>query len=310
MASRNIASIDIGTNTARLLIAETGNGPLVRLYREQKITRLGNGMSANGGFLTTEAITRTIDAVKGFLSACKKYEVSGVKAVATSAARTSVNGEELVTRIGNETGIQTEIVSGEMEAYLTIRGILGTTNRMDSNCYILDIGGGSTEFSVVAGGEVKQITSLELGVLDLCGKYTLSDIPADDELNEMEREITSRVSAGIGHTKSEYGFSDYEMIATSGTPLTLACICAGMGEYDPERVEGYRLTKDDIRRLMDEITKYSPERRVHIYGALEPGREEIIIPGCLILLNIMRSVDLQNLTVSESSLLEGIILDY
>lgn len=309
MASRNIASIDIGTNTTRLLIAKTGNGSLTRLYREQKITRLGENIAANGGFITPEAISRTAEAVRGFLRNCKEHDVTQIKAVATSAARSSVNGKELVSRIKSETGITPEIISGEREAYLTILGILGMTGKEDADCYILDIGGGSTEFSVVTGGVIKHIKSLEIGVLHLSREFNISEIPEDAELDRLDNEIKTRISAYIGDIKNKYGIADPELIATSGTPLTLACISAGLEKYDTEKIEGYELTQEDVKRLLGEIKRYTPEQRLKRYRALEPGREEIIIPGCLILLNVMESIGMERVTVTESSLLEGIMLD-
>lgn len=310
MSPKIVASIDIGTNTTRLLIARLSAGDsLEKLYREHKITRLGEDIAVNGGVITKEAISRTSDTIRGFLDRCSRHEVSEIRAVATSAARSSVNGDELVDSIRQRTGLDAEIISGQREAYLTVSGILYAMKDRSANRYILDIGGGSTEFSIVEGMDIRNITSLEMGVLHLQRKYRLSPIPSDTEIKVMNNHICSVVREKVGEIIDKYRIPSPEIIATSGTPITLACITAGLDKYSSEEVEGYTITEDHIRELFGTLIKFTPDHRIRKFPALQKGREEIIIPGSLILMNILKITGLKKITVTENSLLEGVILE-
>lgn len=310
MNKGNTASIDIGTNTTRLLIGEiTEEFRINKLYREQKITRLGDGLSANDGVITSEAIERTIDALRGFSISCRRFAVNSVKAVATSAARSSINGHELVEKIKQETGIEAEIISGDREAFLTIKGILDSLESRDISTYILDIGGGSTEIAIVVEGDIKKIISFEIGVLHLLREHMPSELPGDSELAGLKERVYSTIWNDLNILGKEYSVQNPGFIATSGTPLTLACIFSGLDRYDTAMIDGVNLSKQQIREFLGEIRCYTPEERLQKYGAIEKGREEILIPGCMILLSFLDVLDIGNIRVTENSLLEGLMLD-
>lgn len=308
MDSNPVAAIDIGSNTTRLLIARFKNGYIEKLFRDHKITRLGEDIARNGGVLSPEAISRTVSAIKGFLYSCSEYGVSEIKAVATSAARSSSNGFALVESIRKETGITAEVISGDREARLTVKGIAGLLPENEGNKLILDIGGGSTELALTRGRSILALKSFDVGVLRLIREINPSDIPTEDDIKNLNEFIISLIEDNTLNILAEFKPEKPEMIATSGTPLTLACIMAGLNAYDTGSIDGYELQKESIYEIFSELVKIPSYQRLEKYGALEPGREKVIIPGVLIMTNIMSVTGTGSVRVTENSLLEGLVM--
>ena len=145
-----LASIDIGSNTLRLLLAKVEQNRLVCVHSDRIITRLGNRVDQTGR-LQDENIKASLSALKEFSSVISKYRVRRVMAVATSALREASNSDAFVKRVFDATGISIKVIPGEKEAELTLKGILAAFPASESrvlppSMFILDIGGGSTEW--------------------------------------------------------------------------------------------------------------------------------------------------------------------
>lgn len=145
MASLPIASIDVGSNTIRLLIGLNSRGRLVRTSSDRVVTRLGKDLLKTG-CLHKESVRLSIRALKKFRKECDKLEVQKIYAVGTSALRESCNTKEFLDAVKAETGLSIRIISGRREAELTLKGILQSAKRKLQNVLIVDIGGGSTEW--------------------------------------------------------------------------------------------------------------------------------------------------------------------
>lgn len=319
------ASIDIGTNTLRLLIAElpeptTGKGELKPLEYTRRITRLGGGYTKEGG-IARDAADRTLEGLSEFAREIKGRKVKRVRAVATSVVRRAVNGPELIRDILEKTGLEVSVITGEEEARLSLLGALCVVQQRDGQKsgqkkrILIDIGGGSTEFVLATGAELTRSWSIPMGVVHLSEAHLNSDPPLGSELSAMEGEIcgtvndltTSIKDAGI-NLENYSQKSSAELVGTAGTVTSLAALELGLKDYDRDQVNNYILSRENTQAAYARLSGFTLAERGRL-APLEKGREDLIIPGAAIVLQVMVSFGFNNLTVSDAGLLEGIIID-
>lgn len=295
------AAIDLGTNTARLLIGSIDSGPVIRpLAVKRVVTRLGGGFTREKG-ISGEARERTLAALRDFAADMRRYAVDRVRAVATSAVRDAVNGRAFADEVFSETGIRLEIIDGHEEALLTLRGVVSGLGR-EGDFLVFDIGGGSTEYTLARGTNPLFTRSLPLGVVRLTeGKGA---VPAMEEKISRELEILRSEMMRDGHSSFPAGAT---LVGTAGSVTTLAALDMELTPYDPLKVQGYILSMEAIRRIFDRLLPLTPEQRLLLPG-MEKGREDLIVAGILITLKTMELFGFDSLTVSDTGILEGILL--
>lgn len=298
------AAIDLGTNTARLLIGAERDGHIDRHCLDRRITRLGGGFSKETG-ISREAAQRTVAALQEFSVTLKKFPVTGLRAVATSAVRDAANRYEFCREVKEASGIELEVISGEEEGRLTLTGVRSGLDTVPANMLVFDVGGGSTEYTVVAGSKIIFSKSLPLGVVRLTeGKGNVAAM-SDKIERELQQLLEEMNSAGVRHL-----LADAPLIATAGTATTLAAIDIGLSDYDYSKVNNHVLSNNRISEIYERLSRLSPsERLVRIIG-LEQGREDLIIAGTLLTLKSMEMFDSTTLKVSDFGLLEGVLLDF
>ncbi|MBI5328240.1 MAG: Ppx/GppA family phosphatase [Deltaproteobacteria bacterium] len=308
------ASIDIGTNTLRLLIAEIVNGKLKPIFLKRTITRLGGDYKEELGIAAT-AQERTIKALEFFAEKIKEYDVKEVKAVATSVVRRAKNKKEFLSKVLERTGVEVRVISGDEEARLSLLGVLSVIRDGHKKCLVVDIGGGSTEFIATDAGKMVGAWSMEMGVVHLTENYLKTDPPTKRELNTMESEIERIIydlrftiyDLGFLNPKSEIRNPESEVfIGTAGTITTLAAIDQGLEKYDPEKINNYVIRYETVKRIYRHLASIPLQKREEILS-LEKGREDIIIPGAAIVLKTMEGFGFDSMTVSDAGLLEGIL---
>lgn len=302
MRSRILAGIDIGTNTFRLLIAEVNDNSLNELYSVRIITRLGEGVSVTG-LLKEEAIKRGLKALKEFSNIIAGHKVEAVEAVATSAFRIAKNSGDFVKRAKDKTGIDMKIISEEEEAWKTFRGMKMGIEVPESSL-LVDIGGGSTEFIFSKNGEAIFIRSLKLGVVYLADMYMKSDPPADDEKKQMRHAVLQSLSS------LEPQFSEAKaLIGTAGTITTIAAMSNGLTVFERSKIHNRRISLQAVKDIFTAISGSTRKERAELYPVLDPSRLDIIVPGAMVLLEIMMKFGFKETTVSDKGLREGILLD-
>lgn len=297
-----LAAIDLGTNTARLLIGHhMPDGTVQPVLVSRHITRLGGGFSRETG-ISAEAETRTIAALTEFAEKMKLHGVKGVRAVATSAVRDAVNGPDFCRQVLDATGIRLEVIDGEEEGRLTLQGVLSCIDERPESLFVFDVGGGSTEYTLAQGESLLFTRSLPLGVVRLTeGKGEVEAITdkIDRELailkGQMEKERLLPLVAGA------------LLVGTAGTATTLAAISMGMNDYDYRRVNNHTLARAEIRSIFERLLPLSPAERLKVPG-LEQGREDLIIAGTLLTLRTMELFGFERMKVSDFGLLEGVLL--
>lgn len=294
-----IASIDIGTNTARCLIGEIRDGTLTpdAVYRD--IVRLGEGLRARGE-LATAAFQRLTSVLSSYRDRIAQSGCGRVRAVGTSALRDTDGGGSVTRALREVLGYPIDVISGEEEARLTALGVQAGVGTMDDGL-VLDIGGGSTELTMVRAGTNVWWTSLPEGVVHLTEELLLDDPPSEGQITDLRKRVR-----GLLDLQRDDG--GRQLAGTAGTPTTLAAIDLGIDDYDPTLVNGHVLTLDRVRDLLGEFLTRTAAGRLTMKG-MEKGREDLIVAGTLIVLEVMDRWGFREIIVSDWGLLEGIAID-
>jgi exopolyphosphatase / guanosine-5'-triphosphate,3'-diphosphate pyrophosphatase len=296
--------VDLGTNSTRLLVADVADGRVSELDRRTTVTRLGEGVDS-AGRLSTAAIGRVLDALAGYRRAMDDLGAGEVVAIATSAARDAANAGDLRDAIADRYGIDVRTISGGEEAALTFLG--ATSARRDSRAetLVVDIGGGSTELVVgTPGAEPRFHVSTDLGVVRQTERHIEGDPPGPEQVDAIARDARGAIEEAVAE---DLRTGVATAIAVAGTPTSLAAIEQRLDPYDRERVQGYRLSREAVDRMLAALAAVPLEERRRVPG-LHPDRAPTIVAGTAILRECMGAFDLREVGVSEADLLHGAAL--
>lgn len=306
------AAIDLGTNTVRLLVGEPdGRGGYRPVVAAQEITRLGQGLLPDR-MLQPEPIRRTLDVLRRFRRTAESHGVTCIAAVGTSALREARNRAAFLDVARREAGLEVRVVSGEEEARLTLLGARAALRIGRGRLLVMDVGGGSTEFLLADGTEVLAAVSTGLGAVKLTEAHLRGDPPSSNELAALRDVVAARMarlkSRELPDLRPGLSGSVVDLVGTAGTVTTLAAVDLALDPYDPERVNGHRLSRSRIEALARELASLPLVRRRQVPG-LEPARADVIVAGALVCLGAMDGLGFAELTVSDGGLREGILLD-
>ena len=298
------SSIDIGTNTIRLLIAEKSEDCKFRfIFRKSSIARLGENLEKNG-YLSEKAIGRALGILEEYKRISEEYHVDKIFACATSAVREAENGSEFLKEVSN-IGIGVRVIDSQTEAFLTHRGIVFSLGDVleGKKWVAFDLGGGSTEFMFSKSRTLLDSFSVPFGVVKLLEKFVFHDPPLNGELE-------TSTSFFIDHLKSFNPDRSVDMIvANAGTVTTLVAIDLKLEVYSHELVEGYRLRQEKIDKILAEMLKLSSNERLNKFKILEKGREDVIVVGTHIVMGILRFFNKPFLVATNGSLREGLLFE-
>ncbi|MGD9737704.1 MAG: Ppx/GppA family phosphatase [Solirubrobacterales bacterium] len=300
MASKRVAAIDVGTNSARLLVADVSGGHVSPVQRRSTVTRLGRGVDLSGR-LSAEAIEDACAAIGEYVEAIGQLEVEAVDAIATSAVRDAENGGAFIAELRERFALSARTLDGSEEARLTYLGA-SSESAPTVPTLVIDIGGGSTELIVGHGDQIDFHTSLQAGVVRHTERRISSDPPTAIELEELATDVRGLIENALDPKISvEAG------IAVAGTPTSLAAVEMELVPYDAERVHGYVLELRSIQRMLSRLASAPLAERAQIPG-LHPDRAPTIPAGVVILVEAMRAFGLERITVSEHDILYGTAL--
>ena len=301
-----IAIVDIGSNTTRLLIAEVEDGRVTEEYvRRGMVTRLGAGVDATGA-LNPKALAREHEALAHFHWTIEVTHVPHTVAVMTSAVRDAANGEQFAKDVKARYGFETHILTGDEEGQMTYRGATAEAGKDDSRLLVFDIGGGSTEFVVGQGTTPSFHVSTQAGVVRQADRHIRHDPPTAEELEAIAQDVRDTITAAV---PLEQRVRIDQAIGVAGTPTSLAAIDQRLKVYDSNTVHGYHLTADACAAILARLEKMSLAQRKQVPG-LHPARANVIIPGAVILREVMNLFSLQAIEVSEHDILRGAALSY
>ena len=300
-----LATVDLGTNTVRLLVVAPDGSAWRTLHQTQRVTRLGEGQGDTGR-LRPEPMRRTAATVAEFARAARALGAARVRIVATSAVREAANREEFVARLEREAGERVEVVSGEEEARLTLKGVTSGLPGLDRSFVLFDIGGGSTEFILARGGLPAAAVSLRLGVVALQEEWGEPGPVRGEHFARLLRHVEQRLAAEVPEAIAAAPAA--LLVGTAGTVTTLAALELGLAAYDPAAVHGHRLYRAAVERQLARLGALDVRAR-GLLPCLEPGRADVIIPGIAICLAAMARCGRESLVVSDRGLREGILAE-
>ena len=295
----NIASIDIGTNTVILLIAEITENKISKLLNEFRIPRIGKGLIP-GGRINEEKINEFLNIMLDYKSIINQYKCEKIFAIATNAFRIASNSQEILNLIKTKTGIVIEIISGELEAEFSFLGVISDLTNLNSNVLVIDIGGGSTELILGRSDKIIFKKSFYAGVVTGSEIFFKHDPPLNNEIIDYVEylKIIFKEVKIPGQVKT---------IAIAGTPTTLACIQKGLSYYNEDNVEGAILKIKDIKMLSDELKHLSSKQISDKYKEIVIGRNDVLLAGTIVLYEIMKLLNLSEVTVSTKGIRYGVI---
>lgn len=305
------ASIDIGTYTARLLIAgqDKSGGGLRPLRRRRGYIRLSERAQGKApGTIEPAAIERTLQLLKEFRRDLRECGVSSVHAVATGVIREASNGTRLLERIRRHTGIGVRRISGDEEARLSAKGVLQACDIGAAPCLIFDLGGGSTEF--FSGSlDDPRMRSVALGATVLTDNYLPDDPPEAAQLEALAGHIENTLGA-MNFTAGDKAHPP-RLVGTGGTVATLAAMVHGLcpAEIDPARINGLFIKRSQIDEWFARLRSRDISARARS-AALEPERARVILAGALVVTKILQHYGASRMMVSMGDLLEGLLLDW
>ena len=299
-----VATIDIGTNTTLMLVAERRGGEVVKVEDHAEITRLGKGVDRSKR-LDDAAVARTLAVLQRYAARAKELGVARIAAVATSASRDASNGAEFRARAAQTLGVPLDdvrIVDGTREATLTFVGALGGLGLVaGARVAVIDVGGGSTEIVLgECGGGIDWSHSYDVGSVRLTERHVQNDPPTSTEL-EAVAEAARRAFASPSPPSERFA----AVVAIAGTATTYAAIDKQLVHYEDDPPHGHRLPLARLRALVDELGAEPLDARKLTVG-LEPQRADVIVAGGLVLEAAARALGTDGLVVSDHGVRWGL----
>jgi exopolyphosphatase/guanosine-5'-triphosphate,3'-diphosphate pyrophosphatase len=298
-----VATVDIGTNTVLLLVAELEkDGSLAAVEERATITRLGEGVDKKR-LLSPEAIERTNACLSNYADAVRAAGAERVAVVGTSAMRDATGGEAVRSHVQGVFGVEARVISGEEEARLTFAGAVSGLALEAGEITVFDIGGGSTEVvqgRVDARGAPEQITfarSFDIGSVRLTERHVKTDPPAAPELDAVRHAADAALGELVAHGRPVVGIA--------GTMTTLAAVSLEMASYDGARVHGHVMLRREIDRVVRELAAKPLAERRTVCG-LEPKRADVIVAGGIIALTVLARLSAERVQISDRGVRWGL----
>ncbi len=300
-----ISSVDIGTNTILLLIADADpeTKRIKTILNEYRIPRIGKGLIPNQPISSekVEDLYKVLEEYQEFIS---DYKSEKTILTATNAFRIASNANEIISEVKNRFGLDIRVVSGKEEARLSFLGAVG--DYLDENkTLVIDIGGGSTEIILGQNGEINFSQSYQVGVVSGTEKFLKQQPPLPKDLGKFRNFVNDTL------TKIDKNyFSPKRTIAIAGTPTTLACMKIGIDYYDEFAIEGSILTQDELSDFIKQLSVLSFEEIKSTYKSIVEGRADVLLAGTIILHTILEYFDIDEVLVSTKGIRYGAVVDY
>lgn len=313
-----VAAIDCGTNSIRLLIADSpaeaseknGPGPLTDVVREMRVVRLGQGVDATGE-LAPEALERTFAATRDYAALIKEHGAGRVRFAATSATRDASNRQVFVDGIRELLGVQPEVISGDEEAALSFAGassVLPATGK--DPILVVDLGGGSTEFVVGDSSGVIAARSVDIGCVRLTERHLRSDPPTAAQIAAAEADVDAALNLAAQTVPLDRATA---VVGVAGSITTITAHALGLSEYQPNRIHGASLDLETITDACTSLLEMTRDERAAL-PYMHPGRVDVIGAGALVWRRILSRLSavsngaIRTAVSSEHDILDGIAL--
>jgi exopolyphosphatase/guanosine-5'-triphosphate,3'-diphosphate pyrophosphatase len=294
-----VASIDIGTNTILLLIAKVEGEKIHPLFEMETVVRLGEGVQKNG-ILSKEAMNRGLQTLAQYLERCQEMEVQKIFVAGTSALREAKNSKDFLKLAKEKLNLSIEVISGEEEAQLSFSAVVKDLKEVKKLILVVDVGGGSTEFILGKGDQIRQWISLPLGSVRFTEQFLRSDPVQEEEWEKMERTIRELLF-NIPHSQEPLS-----MVAVGGTATTLASVEQGLEEFIAEKIHHFILKKEALKNQLLLYRSKTIDQRKKIPG-LPNARADVILAGGAILYLAMEELKCPSVLISCHGVRYGLL---
>lgn len=300
------ASIDIGTNSVLLLVADIANRKITVLNEMESVPRLGKGVDKKKT-LDKESQQRVLNVLlryKAFLSENYPSTIKKTVVTATSAVRDASNRDEFIKLIAQETDWNIQLLSGNQEAQTTYKGALSVLPELKrSKNFVFDIGGGSTELAFGEGSKLTESVSIDMGSVRFTERFIKKYPPAENSLVQLRNSVRNLLTENIRIQKT------FNLIGVAGTVTSVAAIHFGMSNYDSNVLNGAKIDQAVIRAFISKFSEMQPDEIEAMYPKFLTGRGEVILAGLLIMDEIMTHFSKTEIIVSTGGIRHGILLN-
>lgn len=307
-----LGAIDIGTNSIHMVVVKIEpQFPSFSIIAKEKDTvRLGD-RDLKTGKLTPEAIERALSALRRCQDLALSFGAQHLIAVATSATREAPNGQDFIRHVEQELGLQINLIAGPEEARRIYLGVLSGLEFNEQPHVIIDIGGGSTELILCDRTDARFLSSTKVGAVRLTQEFVHTDPITPQELTYLRAYVRGMLERPVEQILAHLKPGEVpRMIGTSGTIETLAILQARTQTEDlPNPLNGYTVSRADLTKLTEELAALDYDDRA-VFPGMSERRAEIIVAGAVILLEAMEMLGLEEISICERALREGIIVDW
>jgi exopolyphosphatase / guanosine-5'-triphosphate,3'-diphosphate pyrophosphatase len=299
-----VAGIDCGTNSIRLLIADSRpDGRLTDVVREMRIVRLGQDVDRTGR-LAPGALARTRAALADYAATIEEHGTERVRMTATSATRDAANRDEFVAMVHDELGVPPEVITGVEEAALSFRGAVSGLPHISWPLLVTDIGGGSTELVLGDANGVIASYSMDVGCVRMTERHLRDDPPTRQQVEHTVADVRAAIELAAREVPLDKAAS---FVGVAGTVTTLGGIALDLDHYDADAIHGSVLTADQVGEVTARLLGMTHDERAAL-PVMHPGRVDVITAGALVLRTLVEATGVAEVIVSEHDILDGIAL--
>ncbi len=301
-ASRRYAVLDVGTNSVKYHVTEvTADGSWHRVADRAELTRLGEGLAASG-VISDAALDRTAAAIGDMARESRDLGAVALVAVGTAGLRIAANSDAVLAAIGARTGVSIEVISGDEESRLAYLAVTAGLPPAQGSTVVFDTGGGSSQFTFGSGSDIVERFSVDVGAARYTERFGMDGAISAERLDEALSAIASDLARVRGRGRPD------ALVGMGGAITNLTAVALGMSTYDPARIQGATLGRDEVDRQIEVYRSVDATARAGIPG-LQPKRAEVILAGACIVRTVMDLLDQGQLTVSDHGLRHGVLAE-
>lgn len=299
--------LDIGSNSIHMVLAELGRDRSFEILgRNKDMTRLGDG-TLQTGILEPAKIERGLEVVRQFIALAKNRGAQRILAFATAAIREASNGGEFLDRIQRETGVKASVVTGDEEARLIYVAARHFADLAGKPSLILDVGGGSVELIVGDDRAMTFARSLKLGVARLKDLFLPKCPPSKGDHERLHRHLRDTLASTLAEVRR---LRPARLVGTSGTLINLGAMVSEERDDRPlPSPTGFAYDEGDLKDLHERLADADAKELLEIKG-IDPDRRDLVLPGACLLIEVMRGTKLDEVTLCDRGIRDGVILDY
>lgn len=302
VGAHRYAVVDVGTNSVKLHVAErAADGAWHTLADRAVVTRLGEGLHESGR-LRPEPMRRTTAAIAELAGEARGMGVAEIAAVGTAGLRIAPNASELMGAVRESSGLIVDVIPGPEEARLAFLAATAGLGVSQDSLVVFDTGGGSSQFTLGAGGRVEEQFSVDVGSVRLTERFGLDQAVSQDVVSAACVAVAGELSRLAGRAPPA------AVIGMGGAVTNLTAVDLALAPYDPDRVHGHILRREDIDAQIERFRALGAEERRAIVG-LQSARAEVILAGACIVRTVLDVLGADALRVSDRALRHGLIAD-